>query len=128
MSQDIAILVIDDMGLMRKIVRKQLAGLGFTNIIEAENGNDGLAKLASARIDLILCDWNMPNMNGLDFLKSVKNDPKLKHIPFIMVTAERQKVQVLAAVKAGASGYLAKPFTPESLKEQMDRVLLARKQ
>ncbi len=113
------ILVVDDFATMRKIVRNNLQGLGFTNIVEAEDGNVALKRLQDGDIGFIISDWNMPNMMGIDLLKAVRADEKLKHTPFLMVTAESQKENVLQAVQAGVSNYVVKPFTAEVLEEKL---------
>ena len=117
--RSMAILVVDDFATMRKIVRNNLQGLGFTNIIEAEDGHAALKRLQDGGIDFIVSDWNMPNMMGIDLLKAVRADENLKRIPFLMVTAESQKENVLQAVQAGVSNYVVKPFTAEVLEEKL---------
>ncbi len=120
MDVNIKILVVDDFSTMRRILKRALKEMGFTNIFEADDGTTALRALKEEKIDLILADWNMPNMSGLDLLKA---DDSLKDIPFIMVTAEAQKKNVLEAAKAGANNYVVKPFTPETLNEKIERVL-----
>jgi two-component system chemotaxis response regulator CheY len=116
------VLVVDDFATMRRIVKGVLKQLGFSNIIEAEDGNAALGELKKEKIGLIVSDWNMPNMSGLDLLKAVRGDASLKAIPFIMVTAEGQKENVIEAVKAGVSNYIVKPFTPETFGEKLQKV------
>ncbi|MDD5206883.1 MAG: chemotaxis response regulator CheY [Desulfobacterales bacterium] len=116
------VLVVDDFATMRRIVKGVLKQLGFSNIIEAEDGNTALGELKKEKIGLIVSDWNMPNMSGLDLLKAVRGDASLKAIPFIMVTAEGQKENVIEAVKAGVSNYIVKPFTPETFGEKLQKV------
>ncbi|PKN24670.1 MAG: response regulator [Deltaproteobacteria bacterium HGW-Deltaproteobacteria-21] len=116
------VLVVDDFATMRRIVKGVLKQLGFSNIIEAEDGNMALGELKKEKIGLIVSDWNMPNMSGLDLLKAVRGDASLKAIPFIMVTAEGQKENVIEAVKAGVSNYIVKPFTPETFGEKLQKV------
>jgi two-component system chemotaxis response regulator CheY len=113
------ILVVDDFSTMRKIVRNILQQMGFTNIEEAEDGKIALKRLQDGDIEFIISDWNMPNMMGIDLLKSVRADEKLKSVPFLMVTAESQKENVLQAVQAGVSNYIVKPFTAEIMEEKM---------
>jgi len=117
------ILVVDDFSTMRRIVKNILKQLGYTEIEEAEDGVQALAKLREKSCSFIISDWNMPNMSGLDLLKNVRNDEALKHLPFLMVTAESEKDNILAAVGAGVSNYIVKPFTAEVLKEKMEKVL-----
>jgi two-component system chemotaxis response regulator CheY len=116
------VLVVDDFATMRRIVKGVLRQLGFSNIIEAEDGSVALTELKKEKIGLIVSDWNMPNMTGLDLLKAVRGDGELKGIPFIMVTAEGQKENVIEAVKAGVSNYVVKPFTPETFGEKLQKV------
>jgi two-component system, chemotaxis family, chemotaxis protein CheY len=116
------VLVVDDFATMRRIVKGVLKQLGFSDIIEAENGSSALDELKKEKVGLIVSDWNMPKMTGLELLKAVKEDEKLKSIPFIMVTAEGQKENVLEAVKAGVSNYIVKPFTPETFNEKLQKV------
>ena len=123
MDTSITILVVDDFATMRRIVKGNLRQLGFSKIIEAEDGRIALEELKKNKIDLIISDWNMPNMNGLELLKAVKGDESFKKIPFVMVTAEGQKSNVMEAVKAGVSNYVVKPFTPETLEEKLKKVL-----
>ncbi len=116
------ILVVDDFSTMRRIVKNILKQLGFENIEEAEDGAQALTKLRNGGFDFVVSDWNMPNMDGLEFLKSVRSDPGLKSLPFLMVTAEAEKDKVITAIQAGVSNYVVKPFTAEILKEKMDRI------
>ena len=123
MNLEIKVMVVDDFATMRHIVKGALKQLGFKNIIEAEDGATALEELKKEKVGLILCDWNMPKMNGLDLLKSIRKDDNLKEIPFIMVTAEGQKNNVVQAVQAGVNNYMIKPFTPDTLKEKIRKVL-----
>ena len=118
----IKVLIVDDFATMRRIVKGVLKQLGFNNIIEAEDGNAALEELRKEKIGLIVSDWNMPNMSGLDLLKVVRGDDQFKNIPFIMVTAEGQKENVIEAVKSGVSNYIVKPFTPETFNEKLQKV------
>ena len=122
MDVNIKILVVDDFSTMRRILKRALKEMGFTNIFEADDGTTALRALKEEKIGLILADWNMPNMSGLDLLKAVKADDNLKATPFIMVTAEAQKQYILEAAKAGVNNYVIKPFTPETLKEKIEKV------
>jgi two-component system chemotaxis response regulator CheY len=121
-GSNMKILTVDDFSTMRRIVRHILRQLGYNNIVEAEDGATGLEILRQEEIDFVISDWNMPNMSGLDLLKAIRSDDKLKDIPVLLVTAEALKENVLEAVKAGANGYIVKPFTPETLKEQIDSI------
>lgn len=118
----IKILVVDDFSTMRRIVKNILKQLGYENIEEAEDGSQAYNKLKSGSFGFVVSDWNMPNMDGLELLKKVRSDPDLKDLPFLMVTAEAEKEKVIAAIKAGVSNYIVKPFTAEVLKEKMDRI------
>ena len=123
MDFNIQVLVVDDFATMRNIVKTSLKKIGFKNITEAEDGDIALGILKKERIDLVLADWNMPNMKGLDLLKEIRKDEKLKALPFIMVTAEGQKENIVEAVQAGVNSYIIKPFTPEILKDKIQKVL-----
>lgn len=117
------ILVVDDMSTMRKIVMKVCQKLGFTTFAEAADGAIAWETLQNEKnIGLIISDWNMPNCSGLDFLKRVRADSRYKHLPFILVTAEAEKDQVVEAIKAGCSGYVVKPFTAEQLSAKLEEV------
>ncbi len=119
---DIKILVVDDMSTMRRIIRTILNQLGYSNIEEAENGKQALAKLKKEKFDFVVTDWNMPEMDGLSLVKAIRSDDELKHLPVLMVTAEAKKENVMEALKAGVNNYIVKPFTPEVLKEKMEKV------
>jgi two-component system chemotaxis response regulator CheY len=108
---------------MRKIVRNLLRQLGYQQIDEAEDGVVALRKLKSTKYDMIICDWNMPNMTGIELLKEVRSDESLKAVPFLMVTAEANKENVIEAVKAGVSNYIVKPFTADTLSGKIDAVM-----
>lgn len=121
-NKGISILVVDDFATMRRVVRTCLSQLGFSNIQEAEDGVVALKKLQAGGFDLIISDWNMPNMMGIDLLREVRKDEKLKALPFMMVTAEAQKENVLQAVQAGVSNYVIKPFNAAILEEKLAQV------
>jgi two-component system, chemotaxis family, chemotaxis protein CheY len=116
------ILVVDDFSTMRRIVKNVLKQLGFDNIEEAEDGVQALAKLKSGGFSFMVSDWNMPNMDGLVLLKTIRTDPELKELPVLMVTAEAEKHMVVTAIQAGVNNYVVKPFTAEIFKEKMDRI------
>ncbi len=122
-NQNLRIMVVDDFSTMRRIVKNILKQLGYSNIDEAEDGVGALEKLKAEPFDFIISDWNMPNMSGLDLLKTVRGDNALKHIPFMLVTAEAKKENIVDAAKAGVNNYIVKPFTAEALKEKMDKCL-----
>ena len=115
-------LVVDDFSTMRRIVRNLLKELGFNNIEEAEDGAIALGRLKSGGIDFVVTDWNMPNMDGLTLLQSIRADPALKHLPVLMITAEAKKENIIAAAQAGASGYIVKPFTAGTLSEKLGKI------
>ena len=123
MDMDTNVLLVDDFSTMRRILKKALKVIGFNNFIEAEDGKDAIDKISKNDIGIIFCDWNMPNMTGLEFLKYIRNESSLKNIPFIMVTAEGQKGNVIEAVDAGVSNYIIKPFTADTIKEKLAKVL-----
>ena len=123
MDTSIKVLVADDFATMRRIVKGVLKQLGFNNIVEAEDGSTALDALKKEKIGLIVSDWNMPKMTGLDLLKAVRGDEGLKGIPFIMVTAEGLKENVLEAVKLGVTNYVVKPFAPEAFSEKIQAAL-----
>ena len=116
------VLVVDDFATMRRIVKGVLKQLGFSDIIEAEDGQLALKELQKEKVGLIVSDWNMPNMTGLDLLKAVRADANLKDTPFLMVTAEGQKENVVQAVQAGVSNYIVKPFTPETFSAKLEKI------
>jgi two-component system chemotaxis response regulator CheY len=116
------VLVVDDFATMRRIVKNILTQLGFKNIIEADDGTSALDILKSEKVDLIISDWNMPKMTGLDLLKAVRGDAGMADTPFIMVTAEAQQDNIILAVKAKVSQYIVKPFTADTLSEKLDKI------
>jgi two-component system, chemotaxis family, chemotaxis protein CheY len=116
------VLVVDDFATMRRILKNILRQIGFTSISEAEDGTSALTMLKKKKFDLILCDWNMPEMPGIELLKQVRADDGLKDIPFVMITAEAKKENILAAVQAGVSNYVVKPFTAEIISEKLAKV------
>jgi two-component system chemotaxis response regulator CheY len=116
------VLVVDDFATMRRIVKNVLKQIGFSDILEADDGATALDVLKENKVDLIVSDWNMPKMTGLDLLKKVRGDESMKQIPFLMVTAEAQKENVLQAVQAGVSNYIVKPFTADAVKEKLTQI------
>jgi two-component system chemotaxis response regulator CheY len=121
--KDLTVIVVDDFATMRRIVRNILKDLQFKEIIEAENGAEALNLLQTNRVDLIVSDWNMPVMTGLEFLKRVRADDRYKALPFLMVTAEAQKDNILEAVKAKVSNYIVKPFSPVVFAEKLAKII-----
>jgi two-component system chemotaxis response regulator CheY len=121
-NTNLKFLVVDDFSTMRRIVRNLLKELGFTNVDEAEDGVVALQKLRSGNFDFVVSDWNMPNMTGIELLRTVRQDPALKHLPLLMVTAEAKKENIVEAAQAGASGYIVKPFTAATLDEKLNKI------
>ena len=122
-DKNLKFLVVDDFSTMRRIIRNLLRELGFLNVEEAEDGAAALRKLRESNFDFVVSDWNMPNMDGLTMLQSVRADQELKQIPVLMVTAEAKKENIIAAAQAGANGYIVKPFTAASLDEKLNKIL-----
>ncbi|OXR49711.1 MULTISPECIES: chemotaxis response regulator CheY [unclassified Pusillimonas] len=121
-QKNIKILVVDDFPTMRRIIKNLLKDLGFDNVDEAEDGQMGLDKIRNGNFDLIVSDWNMPNMDGLTMLQHIRADAALASLPVLMVTAEAKKENIVAAAKAGASGYVVKPFTAAVLEEKLNKI------
>ena len=115
LDTNMKVLVVDDMSTMRRIVKNVLKQIGYSDIAEAENGQDAMAKLKTGGFGLVVSDWNMPVMPGIELLRNVRADADLKSLPFLMVTAEAQKENIIEAVQAGVSNYVVKPFTAEAL-------------
>lgn len=123
MDKSIRILIVDDFATMRKVIRNLLKQVGYENIVEAEDGAIALRTLKAQKVDFVISDWNMPNMSGLELLKAVRADEELNSTPFLMVTAEALQENVIAAVKAGVSNYIVKPFTAEVLNSKIEKIL-----
>lgn len=122
MDPGLKVLVVDDFATMRKIVRNILKQIGFEDIYEAEDGNAALRVLKSEKVGLVVTDWNMPNMSGLDLLREIRQNPQTSNLPVLMVTAEGLKENVMEAVKAGVNNYVVKPFTAEVLQEKIETI------
>jgi two-component system chemotaxis response regulator CheY len=116
------ILVVDDMATMRKVVRNILKQLGFVNVDEAANGQEALQKLRADTYGFVVSDWNMPVMTGIDMLRAIRVDEKLKTTPVLMMTVEAQQSNLIEAGQAGASNYIVKPFTAETLQEKIANI------
>lgn len=123
MSANMKFLVVDDFSTMRRIIRNLLKELGYANVDEAEDGVAALARLKGGGFDFVVSDWNMPNMSGIDLLRAIRADAQLRHLPVLMVTAEAKKENIIEAAKAGASGYVVKPFTAATLEEKINKIL-----
>nr|WP_246041717.1 chemotaxis response regulator CheY [Desulfoglaeba alkanexedens] len=121
--KDMTVLVVDDFATMRRIIRNILRELDFKDIVEAENGTAAVRILESQKVDLVISDWNMPKMTGLELLKWVRANEKARDIPFLMVTAEAQKENIVEAIKAGVNNYIVKPFTAAVLSEKLEKIL-----
>ena len=124
LDKNMKILVVDDFSTMRRIVRNLLVELGFSNplIQEADDGENAIAMLRAQPFDLVVTDWNMPNMTGIDLLKAIRAEASLKGLPVLMVTAENNREQIIAAAQAGVNGYIVKPFTAATLKEKLTKI------
>jgi two-component system, chemotaxis family, chemotaxis protein CheY len=119
MDKNMPILIVDDYKTMLRIIRNLLKQLGFDNVDEATDGSTALHRLREKNYGLVISDWNMEPMTGLQLLREVRNDTKLKHIPFVMVTAESKTENVIAAKEAGVTNYIVKPFNAETLKQKL---------
>jgi two-component system chemotaxis response regulator CheY len=126
MSTALRFLVVDDFSTMRRIVKNFLNDLGYNNVQEADDGNTALPILKSGNIDFLITDWNMPGMPGLELLKAVRGDPALAKLPVLLLTAEAKREQIVEAAQAGVNGYVVKPFTAQTLKEKIEKILSTR--
>jgi two-component system chemotaxis response regulator CheY len=122
MDTRMKILVVDDFSTMRRIIKNLLQDIGFSNTSEADDGQTALPMLKSGDFDLLITDWNMPRMTGLDLLRAVRAEPNLSSLPVLMVTAEAKRDQIIEAAQAGVNGYIVKPFTAQTLKEKLDKI------
>lgn len=116
-------LIVDDSSTMRRIIINTLTKLGYEQFVEAGNGREGLDKMGGGGVDLIITDWNMPEMNGIEFVRAVRTTPQGKSVPVLMVTTNAAKDDVAEALKAGVNNYVVKPFTADTIKEKIDAVL-----
>jgi len=119
----VRLLVVDDSSTMRRIIRNSLKVVGYEDILEAENGEGALARLQSEKVDLVITDWNMPVMNGLELVTAMRSTPALKEIPVLMVTTVAEKENILMAMQAGVTNYVVKPFDAATLKKKIDQIL-----
>lgn len=122
MDKGIRILIVDDFSTMRRIVKNLLNDLGFTNTAEADDGTTALVELGKGHFDLIITDWNMPGMPGIELLKTVRATPAISKIPVLMVTAESKREQIIEAAQAGVNGYVIKPFTAATLEDKLSKI------
>lgn len=121
-DKNMKFLVVDDFSTMRRIVRNLLKELGYTNVDEAEDGVAALQKLEGGNFQFVVTDWNMPNMTGIELLKTIRAHAGLKHMPVLMITAEAKKENIIEAAQSGASGYIVKPFTAATLEEKLGKI------
>ena len=120
------VLIVDDSGVMRKIIQKNIkeAKLIVDEFVEAGDGKEALGKLKGQTVDLILCDWNMPNMSGIDFVRTIKSTAEYSNIPIVMITTEGSESMRQEAENAGVKGYITKPFTPQQLVSELGKFLM----
>ena len=121
-KDEVRILLVDDLTSMRKVVRKLLSSLGYTNVREARDASEAVKILSLSRFDLIISDWNMPTMSGHQLLEFVRGRDQLEHVPFVMLTMQSDKDSVIAAKESGVSDYLVKPFTVDELESKLQRL------
>ena len=123
-EKDLKILVVDDFSATRTIVINYLSKLGYKNTVEAEDGFSALARLKSALFDLVVTDWSMSDMSGLDLLKQIRADSDLKHIPVLMVTSEDLQGNIITAIKAGLNDYIVRPFEEYTFKQKLEKIFV----
>ncbi|MDX2471116.1 MAG: chemotaxis response regulator CheY [SAR324 cluster bacterium] len=121
-NKDMRILVVDDFSTMRRIIKNILRQLGYNNVIEADDGTTALAKLQQEAVDFVITDWNMPKMSGLELLNEIRSSDTMKDLPVLMVTAEALQENIVAAIKAGVSNYVVKPFDAATISEKIDKI------
>ena len=122
MSKDMKFLVVDDFSTMRRIIKNLLADLGYSNISEADDGSTALVALNQGNFDFVITDWNMPGTTGIELLRAIRADARLKTLPVLMVTAEAKREQIIEAAQAGVNGYVIKPFTAQTLEEKLGKI------
>ena len=121
---DLKILAVDDSPTMRRIIVNTLKRAGYTEVTEAADGKDALAKMQIDKFNFVITDWNMPNMDGLTFVNKLRGDPDTKTLPILMVTTRSVKDDIVSALKAGVNNYVVKPFTPDTIKEKITDILV----
>jgi len=121
-NKSMKILIVDDFSTMRRIIKNLLRELGFTNTVEADDGSTAIPVLNEGDIELLITDWNMPTMPGIDLLRHVRADPALRNLPVLMVTAEANREQIVQAAEAGVNGYVIKPFSAQTLEQKIARI------
>lgn len=122
LGKDIKVLIVDDFSTMRRIIKNLLTEIGITNTEQAEDGATALPMLENGDFDFVITDWDMPGMTGIELLKAVRADDRIKELPILMVTVEAQRDQIVEAAQAGVNGYLVKPFTSQVLKEKIEKI------
>ena len=120
---DLKILAVDDSPTMRRIILNTLKRAGFTDVVEAVDGKDALAKMEVDNFNFVITDWNMPEMDGLTFVTTLRKSEQYKSLPILMVTTRSVKDDIIEAMKAGVNNYIVKPFTPDTLKDKIDQIL-----
>jgi len=120
---ELTFLIADDHSITRSMIKAILKGVGFENVVHAENGFEAVQVILGQKIDVVICDWNMPKVTGLEVLCKVRSDNRFKDLPFLMLTAEAYRENILAAMEAGTSTYVVKPFTADVLLEKLEEVL-----
>ena len=123
MGYEQSIITVDDSSTMRRIIKNTLQKLGFETILEAGNGVEALDVMSKNKVDMIVTDWNMPEMDGLTFVKAVRAKDEYKDLPILMITTEAAKEDILTALRSGVNNYVVKPFTPETLQEKVFKLL-----
>jgi two-component system chemotaxis response regulator CheY len=115
-------LIVDDSSTMRRIIINTLTKLGYQSFLEAGNGKEGLDRLGAGPVDMVITDWNMPEMNGIEFIRTLRGLDKMKETPILMVTTNAAKDDIVEALRAGVNNYIVKPFTPDTFKEKIEAV------
>lgn len=121
-NKNMRILVVDDFSTMRRIIKNLLSDLGYSNISEADDGSTALVALNQGNFDFVITDWNMPGTTGIELLRAIRADARLKTLPVLMVTAEAKREQIIEAAQAGVNGYVIKPFTAQTLEEKLGKI------
>jgi two-component system chemotaxis response regulator CheY len=122
-ANNLQVLIVDDQMSMRQLIRYALERIGFSKITDARSGEEALRVLQTTKFDLVISDWNMEGMDGIDLLKQVRSDPLIKKTPFIMVTGQNTKEQVMEAIEAGVNNYVVKPLSADGLKKKIEAVI-----
>ena len=120
---DLKILAVDDSPTMRRIIINTLKRAGYNDVVEARDGKDAIAKMKVEKVNFVITDWNMPEMDGLTLVTTIRSMEEYKSIPILMVTTRSVKEDIVEALKAGVNNYIAKPFTPDTLKQKIEQVL-----